>query len=169
MSDSSWDNQGIPQPKKGLSTGAKVALGCGIAFVIIVGGCVATMGGAVWWGMKKGGAVFDQAWSDIRTDIQKLQTDEGARALYQANPGLADRYSTEEDFLQASAKWRGRLADFPEKRPELKDILSRNGGIQFQSRIHNGVKHTSVRYPLPHGGVLRFESENERLVDIGVD
>ena len=98
MTDSNWDNQGLP-PKKSLSPGAKIALGCGIAFVVIVGGCVAAVGGAAWWGMKKGGVLFDQAWSDIRRDVQKLQTEEGAKELYLANPGLSERYPTLEDLL----------------------------------------------------------------------
>lgn len=168
MSDSNWDNQGI-SAKKGMSTGAKVALGCGIAFVVIIGGCIATVGGVAYWGVKKGGAVFDRAWVDIRRDIQQLQTDEGAQALYQANPGLATRYPTLEDFQKESRGWRTKLTDFPEKRPELKEVFTSQGGIQFNTSIHNGVKSTVVRYPLPRGGVLRFETENELLVDIGVD
>jgi hypothetical protein len=152
-----------------MSTGAKVALGCGIAFVVIIGGCLATVGGVAYWGVKKGSAVFDQAWGDIRRDVQELQTDEGARKLYQDNPGLATRYPTVEEFQKASTGWRAKLSDFPEKRPEIKEILSSQGGIQFNVSEHNGVKSTSFRYPLPRGGVLRVETENDLLVDIGVD
>lgn len=169
MTDSNWNNPGLPPKKKGLSTGAKIALGCGIGFVVIVGGCVAAVGGAAWWGMKKGGAIFDQAWTDIRRDVQKVQTDEGAKALYRDNPGLSERYPTEEEFLKASQGWRAKLAQFPEKRPELKEIFSKKGGIQFQTHSEDGVKRTTIRYPLPQGGVLYFESKNDQLVDIGVD
>ena len=165
----SWDNSGLPPQKQGLSTGAKVALGCGIAFLVVVGGCLALVGGGAYYGMKKGNEVMDKVWTEVQTDVRALSTEGGARALYMDNPGLARRYPTAEAFLEASAAWRPKLADFPTQRPDLKEIFKGKTGLQFQASSHNGVNTVTFRYPLPKGGVLRFETEDDRLVDIGVE
>lgn len=168
MPDARWDAQGLP-PSQGRSSGKKLALGCAIAFVVVVGGCVAVVGGAAWWGMKRGGELLDQAWGDLRDDLRNLQTDEGAAALYRDNPGLAERYPTFEDFLKASRGWRTRLADIPDQRPDFQEVLARKGGLRFQTRIDRGVKRTLIRYPLAQGGVLFLETKDGRLVDLGVE
>lgn len=168
MPDARWDAQGLP-PTRGRSSGKKLALGCALAFVVVVGGCVAAVGGAAWWGMKRGGELLDQAWGDLRDDLRKVQTDEGAADLYRDNPGLAERYPTQEDFLKASRGWRTRLAEVPEPSPDFKDALAQKGGLRFQSRIDHDVKRTLLRYPLPQGGVLFIETKNGRLADFGVE
>ncbi len=165
MVDSSWNQETLPPPRKGLPTGAKIVLGCGVACLLFFGGCVVLVG----LGMKKGTEAFDTAWADLHADLRQLRTEEGTRALYAANPRLANRYPTVEDFLKAAAAWRPRLDEVPERRPDFKTMMATHGAMQFHRSVENGVRRTRVRYPLPKGGTLRFESENDRLVDISLD
>lgn len=165
----SWDNSGLPPEKKGMSTGAKVALGCGIAFVVVIGGCLALVGGGAYYGMKKGNEAMDKVWSEVQTDVHKLATEEGARALYAESPGLARKYPTADAFVEASAAWRPKLANFPAQRPDLKEIFKGKTGLHFQASKNNGVSTVTFRYPLTKGGSLVFQTEDDQLVDIGVE
>ena len=131
MADSSWDNggQGVPA-KAGLPLWAKIGLGCGVAFLVVLATCV---GGAAYLGsrIKKDpegfknkvmGFALDKLrpdWEDFRTVVDQLRTPEGCRALYAANPGLAKTWATESDFLDAADKWRKDLAPISDLTPEL--------------------------------------------------
>lgn len=128
MVDSSWDNSGQAPQKKETSTGMKVLLGCGIAALLAFITCA--VGGAVLGNMiKKDPKAFEarmegfakglvqKDWKRMRTLVDQLQTDEGAKVVYQANPGLRQAHPSEEQFLQAVRAWRPRLAPLPEEVP----------------------------------------------------
>jgi hypothetical protein len=128
MVDSSWDNSGLPPQKKGLGTGMKVLMGCGIAALVALVTCIA--GGAILGNMiKKDPKAFEKRvegfakglvqvdWERFRTLVDQLRTDEGARALYRANPGLHQAHPTEDQFLQAAHAWRPRLGPLPAEAP----------------------------------------------------
>jgi hypothetical protein len=131
MVDSSWDNSGQPVEKKKMGTGMKVLLGCGIALLLILVTC--GVGGAILGNMiKKDPKAFEarvegfakglvqKDWTRMRALVDQLQTDEGAKALYQANPGLRQAHPSEDQFLQAVRAWRPRLAPLPEEAPVRK-------------------------------------------------
>ena len=115
MADSSWDNGGHGVPlKPGLPLWAKVAMGCGIAFLVALVTCV---GGVAYVANKAKkdpegfknkvmGFALDKIrpdWEDFRAVVDQLRTPEGCRALYAANPGLAKTRPTESDFLQSAS------------------------------------------------------------------
>ena len=128
MVDASWDNSGLPPQKKGLGTGMKVLMGCGIAALVALVTCA--VGGAILGNLiKKNPKAFEKRvegfakgmvqkeWERFRTLVDQLQTDDGARALYRANPGLHQAHPTEDQFLQAARAWRPRLGPLPAEAP----------------------------------------------------
>jgi len=131
MADASWDNGGHGVPlKPGLPLWGKVALGCGIAFLVALVTCV---GGIAYVTNKAKkdpegfkhqimGFALEKVrpdWEDFRAVVDQLRTPEGCRALYAANPGLAKTWPTESGFLQAAAKWQKDLAPTPDLTPDL--------------------------------------------------
>ncbi|WP_243286029.1 hypothetical protein [Geothrix terrae] len=131
MADSSWDNGGHGVPlKPGLPLWAKVAMGCGIAFLVALVTCV---GGVAYvankakkdpegFKSKVMGFALDKIrpdWEDFRAVVDQLRTPEGCRALYAANPGLAKTWPSESDFLQSATKWQKDLAPVPDLTPDL--------------------------------------------------
>lgn len=136
MADSSWDNggQGLPA-KRGMPVWGKVLLGCGIAFLVVLVTCVSGIAYVAHKakkdpeGFKKQvmGFAFDKIrpdWEDFRAVVEQMRTEEGSRALYAANPGLAKTWPAESDFLQTTAKWRKDIAPAPDLTP---DLLERQG------------------------------------------
>ena len=131
MADSSWDNGGQGGPAKaGMPVWGKVLLGCGIAFLVALVTCVSGIAYVTHRakkdpeGFKKQvmGFAFDKIrpdWQDFQGVVEQLRTEEGSRALYAANPGLAKSWPTESEFLQASAKWRKDLVPAPDLTPNV--------------------------------------------------
>ena len=128
MVDASWDNGGLPPQKKGLGAGMKVLMGCGIAALVALVTCA--VGGAILGNMiKKDPEAFEMRvegfakglmqkdWERFRTLVDQLRTDEGARALYRANPSLHQAHPTEGQFTQAARTWRPRLGPLPAEAP----------------------------------------------------
>ena len=70
---------------------------------------------------------MDRAWADVHRDLQDLRTEQGARRLYRKQPGLAQTYATEDEFVKAPPPWRARLGEIPEKRPDLAQIVAGKG------------------------------------------
>ena len=56
-----------------LSRGAKIALGCGIAFVVVTGGIMVVLFGAAWWGFGKAKEAAQQFEGDQRRTEEALQ------------------------------------------------------------------------------------------------
>ncbi|BDU71728.1 hypothetical protein [Mesoterricola silvestris] len=167
MPDSAWDQAAPPPRKKGLSLLGKVAIGCGGAMLCFL----LAIGAMAWIVFSKATKALDQGWAELHTELRSLRTEEGARALYRENPGLAQNYPTEEDFVKASAEWRGKLGDIPEKRPELKQLFEGKGpgGINIRRRDAGGRKSLTVSMRMSTGATLTVELENDRLTDIQVD
>lgn len=166
MVDNSWDNTDSPvRSRKGMPTWGKVALGCGITFLLGMATCV---GGLVFVVHKSTG-VLDEMWGRLHAEMATLATTEGARKIYRENPGLADRYPTEEEFLQAAERWRGKLEGFPAKRPEFSKMIKHKRDFSLHTQIENGRKVQVLKLRLENGALLRVEFENERLLDITVD
>jgi len=178
MADGSWDNAGMPAPKKGIPLWGKITLGCcggcALVFVLLMATCI---GGARWvskHGVPEaldkavGSAFLDKAWAGMDRAVQGLKTEESAKALYRANPGLAENFPTEEDFLKAAEEWRSNLGEFPAQRPSLRDLTrERKGGGHFSINTQNN--RTRVEYQIPKGGRLYLELEDEKLVDLRVE
>ena len=168
MADSSWDNSGqAPRQASHVPFWGKVAIGCGAAFLCFV----LAVGALVGWGVHKAGSAIDRGWAQLHQGVEQLKSESGARALYRANPGLAQTYPTEGAFLEAAAGWRPRLGDIPAQRPDLKTLFDRRhgGAFHFLSRMDHGRKWTEVRYRMATGATLILELEGERLTDLKVE
>ncbi|WP_243320963.1 hypothetical protein [Geothrix sp. SG200] len=149
MADSSWDNGGHGVPlKPGLPLWAKVAMGCGIAFLVALVTCV----GGVAYVVNKAkkdpegfkqramSAVADRLrpdWEDFRAVVEQLRTPEGCQALYRANPGLSKTWPTESEFLDASSRWHKEILPAP---AELTFDLMEHGGLQINHTFGSQVK-----------------------------
>ena len=133
MADGSWDNGGHGVPvKPGLPLWGKIALGCGVAFLVLMVTCFG-FGAYVTHkfnkdpeGFKKQamGFALDKLqvrpdWEDFRAVVDQLRTPEGCRTLYVSNPDLAKTWPTEPEFLTAAAKWQKDLAPTPDLSPDL--------------------------------------------------
>ena len=131
MADSSWDNGGHGVPAKaGMPLWGKIALGCGIAFMVVVVTCVS---GAAFvanrfkkdpegFAKKFMGLGIDKIrpdWEDFRVVVEQLRSPEGCQALYAANPELAKTWPTESAFLEASSRWHKDVVSAPELTPEV--------------------------------------------------
>ena len=175
--DGSWDNSGLPPQKKAMPLWLKAILGCGLLMLLLLGGCV---GGCYYlghWASKdpKGfeqsmnglvGQFVKEDWDEARRVMDQLRTDEGAKTLYTANPGLAGTYPTEALFLQAAKAWRPRLEPLPQTAPDLdKQNLS----------YQNDLERTSLSFTNAKGARIRLVWTGSRkrgdrtLVDISVE
>jgi len=131
MPDGSWDNGGHGAPvKAGLPLWGKIAMGCGIAFLVVLVTCVGA--GAFFvnkikkdpegFKQKAMGLVADKVrpdWEDFRVVVEQLRTPEGCQALYAANPGLAKTWPTQAAFLEASSRWHKEIVSAPDLTPDL--------------------------------------------------
>lgn len=165
MVDSGWDNGGMaPSKKKGMPVWGKVLAGCGVAVLLLLATCV----GAVYWGVGKVSEKADQAWAQMDQTVRSLRTEQGAKALYLANPGLANTYPTEEDFLKAAEGWRDKLGEFPVQRPSLGDLVKGENGAGHLS-IDSRNASTRVDYQIPKGGRLHLVMEAGKVTDLRVE
>jgi len=165
VQDTAWDNSAAPPPRKpGLGTAGKVLIGCGAAALCLV----LAVGAMAWMVYEKATTAMDRGWVSLHRELDSLGTPEGARRLYRENPGLAQNYASEEEFVRLSADWRERLGELPEKRPSLKDLLGHKGGGPYaiQAREQDGRHQLVVRVRLARGGTLVVEMENDKLTDI---
>lgn len=164
MGDASWDNGGMAAPRrKGMPLWGKILAGCGVALLLLLATCV---GGGIWV-YKKSSSRISAAWSEMARDVESLRTDEGARSLYRANPGLAQNYATEDEFVKASGEWRDRLGSLPATPPSLKELAEGKGQGSFA--IHSENDHRRVRFRFKKGGTLILEWEQDQLVDIRME
>lgn len=162
MADSSWDNAGQPmQTKKAMSIWAKVGIGCGVVFLLGLGGCVylATRGAQAF-----SKAMDGREWGQLRTAVQQLETDEGAKSLYQSNPELAQSYPTEAGFLDQARMWRPKLEPLP---PEMPGVFT--GKISYNVSVSGGFRKVELGYTNDKGGRIASRWENGRLQMISVD
>lgn len=147
MADGSWDNGGHGVPAKaGMPLWGKIALGCGIAFLVVLVTCV---GGLAFvankvkkdpdgFKNKVMGFAVDKMkpdWDDFKAVLDQLRTTEGCRALYAANPDLAKTWPTESNFLEAASTWQKDLPIAPELTPDLME----RSGLQINHDIGGRV------------------------------
>jgi hypothetical protein len=150
MADASWDNGGLGvPPKTGMPLWGKIALGCGVAFALLLVTCA---GGIAYMATKAKkdpegfkhrvmGFALDKVrpdWEDFRAVVEQLHTPEGSRALYAANPALAKTWPTEAEFLSAAADWRKDLVPAPELTPDVMEHLGLRINHTFGGKVEVG-------------------------------
>jgi len=157
MADGSWDNSGHGVPvKAGLPLWGKIALGCGIAFLVVVVTCVGA--GAFFVNkIKKDPEGFKQRamnlvaekvrpdWEDFRAVVEQLRSPEGSQALYAANPGLAKTWPTEAAFLEAASRWHKEVVSAPDLTPDLMEHQGLQINHDFGGKVTVGWSPKSGR------------------------
>lgn len=162
MTDSSWDNGGQPtQRKQGMSIWAKLAMGCGVVFLLGLGTCVA-LGATCAHKMNQ--AMDGPEWGQLRNAVEQLQTDAGAKTLYDANPDLSKAYPSENAFIQAAQGWRPRLEALPLQKPSLM-----SGDLSYGVNVSPGHRQVQLDYTNSKKVVIRSRWENGRLQVLEVD
>jgi len=195
MVDASWDNSGFPPEKKRLGTGMKVLMGCGITALILLATC--GIGVAVLRNLiKKDPKGFEQRvegfaqgliqkdWERLRALVTQLQTDEGTREVYRANPGLRQAHPTEDQFLQAVRAWRPRLAPLPaevpvsrhrrrrhrqEEEPAPEEAPAAEGSKRLSVDLQKVFGNTRIRCTYPDGLRLAVAFDGERIRNLSVE
>lgn len=170
MSDSSWDNAGEVEPRRGMPTWAKVTLGCSggccLGVIVIAVSCTAFVRHVSKdpEGFEKRieGWVRSYAsehWNRFRDVVGALQSADGCRELYRGNPGLKDSYPTEADFLKAAEGWRPLLEPVPAEMP------MKSGDVQFSQQ---GRGSYVIGYRNSKGHRIRASFERGSLSRISV-
>ena len=158
MTDSSWENSGQPAKRPGMPTWVKVLMGCGVTALLLFGGCTAL---ATWGCHAMTHNMESAEWSQLRSAAVQLQTAEGTRALYAANPGLAVQYPTEAEFTRAAEAWRPRLEALPAQMPGLF-----TGRINYTLNVQGGFRKVELGYRNGKGAMLSSRWENGHLMQI---
>ena len=116
-----------------LSSGAKIALGCGIALVLTVGGVVVAVFGVAWWGVNKA----KQAAERFETDQKGVE-----EALAKAN---ANPFAVPADGVVQEDRLRRFLA----VRKQLHDnvYLKHKGMIEAQAKKENADLSALAQLP----------------------
>lgn len=148
MADSSWDNRGQSIPgRTGMPLWGKIALGCGIAFLVVMVTC-AGVGAFLVNKYKKDPEGFKQRamsvladkmrpdWEDFRLVVEQLRSPEGCQALYAASPGLAKTWPTETAFLEAASRWHKEVVSAP----DLTLDVMEHGGLQINRDFGGQVR-----------------------------
>ncbi|MCE1205760.1 MAG: hypothetical protein LWW79_14290 [Holophagaceae bacterium] len=151
---SSWSADAPPPRRRGGSLILKVALAIlAIPFALLL----------FLLGQSK--VVEGRAWSVIRKVAQRLQTEAGARRLYQANPALARVYGDEEAFLEQVRAHRAQFADLPDLPPGNGRYECFAGPNGFQASLQGSggiwatveVRQDILLEKVPGEGLLRLE------------
>lgn len=153
MVDSSWDNSGLPPKKAGMPTWAKVLLGCGLVFLLLIGSCV----GLAAWGFHKASTMGQAQWPRYIETVKALQDPAATRALYDANPALKHRYPDADAFEATVARWRPAIQTPPAQMPPLTSGRAVAFGGR-STRVENGnVSHEN-------GGMAGYKMEDGRML-----
>jgi hypothetical protein len=139
-----------------------VSLGCGIAFLLVVGSLAA----GAFVVHQKGVAVMDRTWKELRTTTERLKTVESTKALYRTNPGLSETYATEGEFLKVVESWRPRLGDVPEGRPTLEAMLKDQQMVQVHKNRSDGHETVRMKFKFASGAVLEMETDQGKLTNL---
>jgi len=151
--------QALP-PKRKMSNGVKIALGCGLLIMLAFGGC----GVAVFWCGHAMTSAGDTEWADLSKLTNDLDTDAGAEAEYRSHPGLAEAYPTSDDFVGAVRLWRPSLEHLPDQKPPL---LS--GKVSSNVQYANGVSKVELAVSLASGKRLIGTWRDRNPVDLQLE
>ncbi len=110
-------------------------------------------------------SVEAKAWPVIRTITRRLQSDDGARRLYQANPALAESYRDEATFLQLVQIHRAQYADLADRPPSTDAYSCQAGPNGFRATLRGSagtwiafeVRQDVLLEKVPGEGLLHLE------------
>ena len=110
--------------------------------------------------------LLNAPWDSLRQVVDQLQTDEGTKGFYLANPSLKDRYPTEGEFQEAAKAWRPKLKPLP---PEIPNLME--GHLNFHKSFGSTQR---MDYRTPEGAKISIEwqlngSNLGPVVDLQID
>lgn len=140
----------------------QIGFGCGAALLVVVG----TLAGAGYVIHRKGTAVLNRAWKELRTTTERLKTAESTKALYRGNPALSEIYPTEKDFLKVTEAWRPKLGDVPEAQPSLRRLFVDPQLLQIHRNRSDGHETVRVRFTFGSGAILVMETDQGKLTNL---
>ena len=149
------------QRKQGMSLWAKLALGCGVVFLLGLGACVA-LGATCAHAVGK--AMDGPEWGQLRSAVDQLQSDAGAKALYEGNPDLWKAYPSENEFIKTAQEWRPKLEPLPAQMPGVF-----TGHISYNVSVSGGFRKVELGYTNGKNAVISSRWENGRLQTIEVN
>lgn len=104
----------------------------------------------------------EEDWKRFRETTARLATEEGSRALWKVEPGLAQRFQSENLFLKEVT----RLRPFLEPLPESNTFVA----PRFQRKVLRGRVGEDRELAFAfEGGTLRLTWQQDRLTGIGFD
>ena len=170
--DSSWDNSGLPAPKKGMPLWVKILGGCGLLMVLAVGSCV----GVAAWGIHKVADMGKAQWPRYVETVKELQDPATTKTLYEANPDLRKRFEDEAAFEQQIAEWRPAIQTPPDQMPPL----TSGRAMAFEGRNHTvhigsgdapdmGGKTSMAGYKMNDERMLVIVWRNDHIIEIEFD
>lgn len=140
----------------------QAALGCGAALLVVLG----TLGGVGYAVHRKGTAVLQRSWKELRTTTERLRTVESTKALYRANPSLSEIFPTEAGFLKQVEAWRPKLGEIPDQPPPLQEFLRGSQLLQVHENRSDGHETVRLKFTFRNGAVLEMETDQGRLTNL---
>jgi hypothetical protein len=104
-------------------------------------------------------------WKVLHEAAVALQTPPGARAFYGGHPGLAEHFTTADQFVTVSRGWAPKLATLPDTVPDLWSLVKAGGNLEIQSGS-GGQTTFSLRY---REVSARLVLRGEQLLDLQVE
>lgn len=108
MAHNTWDED--PQPRRAFRWKGWLL---GLAVVAVLVAVLAGVGAGIGTSNRR------LAWPLLLNVAGRLQTDEGARDLWQRNPDLADSWESEEAFLAMARQARAHVQRLPREEPRI--------------------------------------------------
>jgi len=150
--DNSWDNSNSFKPNrswkyKGTLVTLSILAFCTLSLITIW----------ILWSSRNEANIVEEArerakpdWVAAAVIVEKMRTEIGSKALYQANPKLSVRFKSEKEFLDFVARWRPYLESLPKNVP-------RSGENIFGHRHGLGWGPTILSYKMPQGWWVIFQ------------
>ena len=144
--NNSWDNSGSSRQKgrwKYRETLFTVSI---VLFCVLGAGAI----GVLWFSHNQAGILEVERerakpdWAAAALVVEGMRTEDGAKAIYQANPKLTTRFKNEKDFLDFAAQWRPHLDPLPKDVPRTEEK-------NFGHRHGYGMGPTILSYKMPSG------------------
>jgi hypothetical protein len=140
----------------------QITFGCSVAMFVLLG----SLAGVGYVLFHKGTSVMERHWKELRTTTERLQTVESTKALYRGNPGLAEIYPTEGEFLKNAETWRPKLSAIPDQPPTLTSLLVDKQTLQVHENRSDGHETVRMKYTFANGAVLEMETDQGQLTDL---
>lgn len=155
----------LPAARKGMPLWGKIALGCGIALLLGLGGCAVGAYFLAKKGIAKIQEIAQKPYADMQAAVMELKSPEGLKAFYESHPGLKETYPTPEAFQVAANGWKDRLGTLPATFGNPVELMQ-SKGLELKTHTVNGKERLEIRLRNQENGWIVGTWEGSQLVDI---